>query len=146
MSLYGVQVAGESINASSAETVLMVVASASKRLKVRRWGVSFNGTDVTDTPVQVQLLRFTSNGSSSTSTPVKLDPSDVPSLSSVRSAFTAEPTTGDVLETHYVTPAGGNLIETYFDDAPVIEVSGRLGIRVLATDAVNVSAFLHFEE
>lgn len=146
MSLYAGQVTGEAVTAAVAETIIMVATSTSIRAKIRRWGVSFNGTDVTDAPVQVQLMRFTSNGSSSTGVPVKMDTSDVPALSAIRTAFTAEPTTSDVLETHFVSPAGGNLIETYFDDAPVVEVSGRIGIRVLANDAVNVSAFIHFEE
>ncbi len=146
MSLFAAQVTGEALAASTAETVLMISTGANKRAKIRRWGVSFNGTNVANTPVQVQLMRFTSAGSASSGTPLKLDESDVASLSTFRSAFSAEPTTSDVLESHFVTPAGGAVIETYFDDAPVVGVSGRLGIRVLGNDAVNVSAFIHFEE
>lgn len=146
MSLYAVQVTGEAIAASTAETILMVVAGSSKRVKVRRWGISFNGVDVTDAAVQVQLMRFSSNGTSSSSTPTKLDESEVASLAAVRTAFSAEPTTGDIIESHFVTPAGGNLVEVYYDDAPVVGVNGRIGIRVLAADAVNVSGFLVFEE
>lgn len=146
MSLYGAQVTGEALAAATAETVLMVVAGSTNRAKLRRWGVSFNGTDPTKTPVQVQLMRFTSNGSSTQGTPLKLDESAVSALSTYRSAFTAEPSTGDVLESVFVSPAGGLVVETYFDDAPVVGISGRLGIRVLGNDAVNVSAFMHFEE
>lgn len=146
MSLYSAQVTGEALAAATVETIIQIAASATKRARLRRWGISFNGVDVTDTPVQVQLMRFSSAGSSSSSTPLKLDEADVAPLATARSAFTAEPTTGDILESHYVSPAGGQLIETYFDDAPIIGVSGRLGVRILGNDAVNVSAFIHFEE
>lgn len=146
MSLYAAQVTGEALAASTAETVLMIFTGANARAKLRRWGISFNGADVTKTPVQVQLMRFTSNGSSSSGTPLKLNEADVASQSTFRSAFTAEPTTSDILESHFITPAGGEVIETYFDDAIVVGVNGRLGIRVLGNDAVNVSAYMHWEE
>lgn len=146
MSLYSAQVTGEALAAATVETIIMIATGTARRGRLRRWGISFNGTDVTDAPVQVQLMRFTSNGSSSSSTPLKLDEADVAPLATARSAFTAEPSTSDVLESHYVSPAGGQLIETYFDDAPIIGVSGRLGVRILGNDAVNVSAFMHFEE
>jgi hypothetical protein len=146
MSLYAAQVTGEALAAAAVETVLALAAGTTKRLKIRRWGVSFNGTNVANTPVQVQLIRITSAGSSTSGTPKKLDEADVAPLAAFLSAFTAEPSTGDVLEAHYVSPAGGQIIETYFDDAPIVGVSGRLAIRILGNDAVNASAFIHFEE
>jgi hypothetical protein len=133
MSLFAAQVTGEALAAAAVETVLSVTASASKRLKVRRWGVSFNGTNVANTPVQVQLIRLTADGSSATGTPKKMDEASENPLAAFRSSYSAEPSTGDILESHYVSPAGGQLIETYFDDAPVVGQSGRLGIRVQAT-------------
>lgn len=148
MTLLAAQVTGEALAAATVETVLVVASGAAKRLKIRRWGISFNGTNVTNAPVQVQLMRFTSAGTASTGTPQKMDEADVPVLSgsTFRSAFAAEPTTGAILESHYVSPAGGQLIENYFDDAPIVGVSGFLGLRVLGNDAVSVSAFIHYEE
>lgn len=145
MSLYAAQVTGEALAAATVETVMLVLAGTN-RCRLRRWGVSFNGTNVANSPVQVQLLRLTSNGSSSSAAPLKLDEADIAATATYRTSFTAEPSTSDVLESHYITPAGGLLVETYFDDAPVIGVNGRLGIRILGNDAVNVSAFMHFEE
>lgn len=150
MAQYSVTVTGEAVAAATVETILQVVAGASKPLWLSRWGISFNGADVTKTPVRVELLRLTSAGSSSAFTPLRLDPNSEAAMATARTAHTAEPTAGDVLEVHYITPAGGNLIEVYSpgwpDERPKVAVNGRLGIRVLANDAVNVSAFLLFEE
>jgi hypothetical protein len=150
MAHYSINVIGEAVAASTVETILQVVAPANKPVRVSRWGVSFNGVDVTDQPVRVELIRLTSAGTSSAFTPVKLNPNDEPAVSTARTAHTAEPTATDVLEAHYVSPAGGNLVEVYSagypDERPVAAPNGRIGIRVLAVDAVNVTAFLIFEE
>lgn len=149
MAHYSINVTGEAIAASAVETILQVVAGT-KPVRLSRWGISFNGTDVTDQPVRVELLRLTSAGTSSAYTPLKLDPTSEASLAAGRTAHTAEPTAGDVLEVHYITPAGGNLVEVYSagypDERPIVAPAGRLGIRVLAVDAVNVNAFLLFDE
>lgn len=150
MSFYSVNVVGEAVAASAVETIIQVVAPANRKIHLSRWGVSFNGVDVTDQPVRVELLRLSSAGTSSAFIPLKLDESDNAAQSTARTAHTAEPTAGDVLEVHYVAPAGGNLVEVYSagspDERPAIVANGRLGIRVLAVDAVNVNAFIIFEE
>ena len=150
MAHYSVNVTGEAIAASEVETILQVAAGSTKPLRVSRWGVSFNGVDVTKQPVRVELLRLTSDGTSSVFTPKKLDPNSEASIAVGRTAHTAEPVAGDVLEVHYVSPAGGYLVEAYSagypDERPIVAPNGRIGIRVLATDAVNVNAFLIFDE
>lgn len=150
MAHYSINVTGEAIAASTVETILQVVAGATKPVRLSRWGVSFNGVDVTDQPVRVELLRLTSAGTSSAFTPLKLDPNSEAAIATARTAHTAEPVAGDVLEVHYVSPAGGNLVEVYSagypDERVIVAPNGRLGIRVLAVDAVNVNAFLIFDE
>lgn len=150
MAHYGIQVTGEALAAATVETLLQVVAGASKPVRISRWGVSFNGVDVTDQPVRVELLRLTSAGTSSAFTPVKLDPNSEASMAAARTAHTAEPTAGDVLAVYYVSPAGGGIVEVYSpgypDERPIVAPNGRLGIRLLAVDAVNVNGFMFFEE
>lgn len=147
MSLFSINVSGEAIAASTAETIIQGVASASKAIDLVRWGISFNGAVVTDAPVLVELLRLTSAGTSSEFIPVKLDPASDNALMTGRSSHTAEPVSADVIEKHYVSPAGGNIILQYAPDERVrVAANGRLGIRVLAANAVNVSAFLIFNE
>lgn len=148
MAHYSVNVTGEAIAAGAVETLIRVVA-ATKPVRLSRWGVSFNGADVTKAPVRVELLRLTSAGTSSAFTPLKMDPNSEASLATARSAHTAEPTAGDVLVTLYVTPTGSYeqvFSPGYPDERPIVAPSGRLGIRVLSSDAWNASAFLIFEE
>lgn len=149
MAHYGVNVVGEAVAASTVETLIQVLAGT-KPAKISRWGVSFNGVNVTDQPVRVELIRLTSQGTSSAFTPVKLDPTSEASLASGRTSHTAEPVATDVIEVHYVTPAGGNLVEVYSpgypDERPIIAPAGRIGIRVLSTSALNANAFIIFEE
>lgn len=149
MAHFSINVTGEAVAASAVESILQVVAST-KPVRVSRWGVSFNGVDVTDQPVRVELIRMTSDGTSSAFVPKKLDPNSEASLATARTAHTAEPTVGDVIEVHYVSPAGGNIVEVYSagypDERPIVAPAGRIGIRVLAVDAVNVNAFLIFDE
>lgn len=149
MAHFSINVTGEALAASTVETVLQVVAGATKPVRVSRWGVSFNGVDVTDQPVRVELLRLTSDGTSSAYTPKKMDANSEASVATARTAHTAEPTAGDVLITAYVTPTGGYeqvFSPGYPDERPIAAPNGRIGIRVLGVDAVNVSAFLIFEE
>lgn len=147
MSLFSINVSGEAIAASIAETVIQGVASGSKSIDLVRWGISFNGAVVTDAPVLVELMRFTSAGTSSAFTPVKLDPASDPPLLTGRTSHTAEPTPAEVIEKYYVSPAAGGLVLQYAPDERVrVPVNGRLGIRVLATNAVNASAYLIFNE
>ncbi len=150
MAHYSINVTGEAVAAATVETIIQVVASASKPVRLSRWGVSFNGVTVTDQPARVELLRLSSAGTSSAFVPLKLDPNSEASLASARTSHTAEPTAGDVLEVHYITPAGGNIVEVfspgYPDERPIVAPNGRLGIRVLAVAAVNVNAFMLFEE
>lgn len=150
MAHYSINVLGEAVAASTVETIIQVVAGAAKPVRLARWGVSFNGVTVTDQPVRVELIRLTSAGTSSTFVPKKMDPNSEAAVAQGLTSHTAEPVAGDVLEVHYVSPAGGNLVEAYSagypDERPIVAPTGRLGIRVLAVNAVNVSAFIIFDE
>jgi hypothetical protein len=150
MAHYSVNVTAEAVAAATVETLIQVSAVGGKPFRVARWGVSFNGVTVTDQPVRVELIRLTSDGTSSAFTPKKMDPTTEVSLAQGRTSHTAEPVAGDVLEIHYVSPAGGNLVEAYSagypDERPYIQPAGRIGIRVLAAAAVNANAFIIFDE
>lgn len=147
MSLFSIAVSSEPLASSAVETVVQLATSASKSARLVRWSVSFTGTSPTDAPVRVDLLRQTSAGTSSAYTPKRLDPSSDASLATGLTAFTAEPVSGDVLETYQVTPYAGLLVMQYApDERPVVLASQRLGVRCLAAAAVNVSAYFVFEE
>lgn len=147
MSLYTINVRREALAAATAETVLQVVAPAGRPVSVIRWAVSFNGVTATDAPVQVDLLRLTSSGTSSAFTPVRLDPYSEVAAATARTAHTAEPSYGDVLETYEVTPYAGLLVVQYAPDERIkVGPGGRLGIRCSAPSAVACTAYLVFDE
>lgn len=146
-SLFSVNVVGEQLAANTAETALQVVAAANKGLEVVRWSVSFNGVSAADAPVRVELLRLSSAGTSSAFTPLKLDPASDAALATARTAHTAEPTVADILETYQVTPYGGLLVMQYAPDERVkVAANGRIGIRCLAPNVVDVTAYMIFSE
>jgi hypothetical protein len=147
MSNYVIVSQEETLNAATTETLLQLRSGAAKSTRVVRWGVSFNGVTITNQPVRVELIRQNSNGTASTVVPTKADPASDAPLGAGASAFTAEPTSAEVLEVHFVTPAAGNLIEAYApDERYVVAPNGRLGVRVLAADNVVANAFLVFAE
>lgn len=147
MSLHSVNVTAQAVAASTVQTLATVLASANKSVRLVRWGVSFNGADVAKAPIRVELLRLTSNGTSTSYTPKKIDPTSDAVMASGRTSFTAEPVAGDVLEVHYLSPAGGGIVEVYAPDERInVAPAGAVGVRVLASDAVNANVFLIFDE
>ncbi len=88
----------EELTASATETLVQVVAATNHQVKIKKWEVSFAGVTVTDEPIEVQLTRQSSAGTSSALTPVKWHDSDGDTIDATgRQDFTAEPTTGDIL-------------------------------------------------
>jgi hypothetical protein len=140
----------ETLTASATETVVMVKAAASKRLHVVEYGVSFNDVDAADPAVLVHLIRLTTDGTSTALTIVEEDTTTGESpLASAAKDFTAEPTAGAILRSHYVTPAAG-LIAVQFPlgDEIVVPVSGRIGIQCVTAAGVtpSVAAYIAFRE
>lgn len=135
---------------AAAKTVLQVVASATKRLQIKGFEVSFDGVDSTKTPVLVELIRQTTAGTSSVLTLVKHDEASEAAIGAALQTFTVEPTAGDIISSVYLSPAGG--IYSYqfpLGDEPVVAASGRIGIRVTTvagSGTPNVAAWLKFAE
>lgn len=148
MHQYYIRETAQALVAATVETLVQVTAPSTRRLQVVRWGISFNGITATDVPVQVDLLRLTTAGTASAFTPLKIDEADPAALASSQRAFTAEPTAGDVLESHFVTPVGGLIVIEYaFENRPVVAASGRIGIRANApTSGVSADCWLVWQE
>ncbi len=136
----------EALAAATAETVLQLVAAANHRVKVKEWGVFFDGVSVTAEPVLVEIVRQSTAGTSSALTPVKVDDSLPETLqTTARDKVTVEPTTGDVLDAVQVHPQQG-WKEVDSDYIYIVGGGDRLGIRVTAPAAVNCKASMKFEE
>lgn len=136
-----------SLTAATAKTVLQVFAPANQRVKIKGWGVYFDGTSVSAEPVQIQLIRQTNAGTMSAVTPAKSDdslPETVQSSASVDAS--AEPTNGDVLQYRNIHPQSGYEHVYGIGDEDWIKGGGRVAIRCTAPAAVNVIPWIKCEE
>lgn len=135
------------LSAATAKTVVQIVAPTNHRVRVKRWGVYFDGVSVTEAPVVVQFLRQTTAGTMSSLTPVKKDDSLAETLQvTAQHTATSEPTAGDVLEQVNVHPQ--HFYENVYPPGDEVIVGGgdRIAIKCTAPAAVNVIGKIEFEE
>lgn len=133
--------------AATAKTVLQLRAPANHRLKVLGWGIYFDGVAVDAAPVQIKLLRQTTDGTMTSVTALKLDDSlGETLLASGGKNATAEPTAGDVLEVKEIHPQQGYEKIYPMGQEPIVGGGDRIGILVTAPAGVNCEAEIKYEE
>ena len=137
----------EALAAATVETLIQLVAGANHSIKILGWGVFFDGISATAEPVQVELLRQTTAGTSSALTLVKLNDSNGDTLDTTAlQDFTAEPTASDILDMVEVHPQAGYEIKYPLGQEPICGAGDRIGIRATAPAIVNARAKIFFEE
>jgi len=132
--------------AATAKTIIQIIAPANHRLKIKRWGVFFDGISGTEEPVQVRLLRQTDAGTVSALTPVSQVVATETVQTTAGHTATVEPTAGDILDMAEVHPQSGYEVIIPFDMPIEIPGGGRVGIECTAPAIVNVRAKIIFEE
>jgi len=135
-----------SLLGATPKTVIQISAPANQRLKVKRWGIFFDGVNGSAEPVQVRLLRQTTAGTMSTMTPVKQVAGNETVQTTAQYNATAEPTAGDVIDVAEVHPQSGYEVIIPFDMPIEIPGGERIGIECTAPDAVNARGKIVFEE
>lgn len=141
------QTAEVALAAATAKTVVQIVAPSNHRLKILGVGLFFDGTSPTAEPVQVELARQSDAGTMSALTPVKRDDSIAESLqTTAQHTATAEPTTGDVIDSWQVHPQQGWEQFYPFGQEPIVGGGDRAALICTAPATVNVRAKLIFEE
>jgi hypothetical protein len=138
------------------KTLIQIATSAASAIRVKQWWVEFDGSTAA-TPIKVELIRHASGAATVTAfaaadiTKVN-DPNAVAAdiqLGTALSGYTASaegtPATLANLETHFVPPTGGLLIQYPLGQEPEIAVSTFLRLRVTAGAAVNAYAGITFE-
>lgn len=149
MGLYSVTAeAEEPLAAATAETVLQLRGGTNTKARLVEWGVSFDGVSATEQPVQVRLLRQTTDGTGTGANERLWDLDDpTPGVVGFHS-FTAEPTAGDVLAHYNVHPQAGLVMQYPLGREPIIDnaATSRLAIECTAPAAVNVAAYMVWEE
>jgi len=129
-----------------AKTVLQVIAPTNQRLKIKRWGVFFDGTSGTASAVQVRVLRQSGDGTFTSLTPVKQVAGSEVVQASAQHTATVEPTPSDVIDMAEVHPQSGYEVIIPFDMPLEIPGGTRVGIECTAPDGVNVRSKIVFEE
>ncbi len=133
--------------AATAETIIQIVSPANQRVKLKRWGVYFDGASATAVPVLVKLHVQTSAGTMSALTPAKWNSDDAETIqTTMQHTATAEPTTGAALEEKLVHPQQGYEIIYPLGDELVLPGGTKLGIVCTAPAIVNVRAEVYCEE
>ncbi len=140
------QTAEIALTAATAKTVLQLVAPANQRLKIKGWGVFFDGVSASAEPVQCRLLRQTTAGTMTSLTPVKLCAGSETVQATAQHTATVEPTAGDVLDPVEVHPQAGYEKQIPPDMKMEVPGGGRVGIECTAPAGVNVRAKIFFEE
>lgn len=133
--------------AATPKTVLQVKAPANHRVKIKGWGVYFDGTGVSAEPINVKLVRQSTAGTMSAVTPAKCDdslPETVQSTGSVNASV--EPATGEVLQFRNVHPQSGYEHIYGVGDEDIIKGGGYVGILCDAPAVVNVIPWIKCEE
>lgn len=141
--------AEEALAAATAETLIQLRGVTTTRAKLIAWGVSFDGVTAAAAPVEVRLVRQSTDGTASAASEIKADESAPAALLTAFHSFTAEPTTTDVFEHHEIHPQGGNLIREYRPGTePIVNnlTTSRLAIIATAPAIVNVVAWMQWEE
>lgn len=134
---------------TSAKTLLQLVAASNHGVLVDEISISFAGTNNTNAPIRVDVLRQTTAGTMTTSASTIVkdpDDSDETLQTTRQDTATAEPTAGDILMTEYVHPQTGYTWQAPFGRPIKIGGGDRLGIRVTAANDVNAVVRVRGEE
>jgi hypothetical protein len=149
MELYTITATDVPLSAGTAKTVLQLRTPSNRRARLVEWSVSFDGTVGSNTPVKVELMRQTSAGTGTGITPVAMDAASPAALCSAAGNHSAEPGYGNRLEVLRLTPNAGLVVIPFSvirEERPIVPTSSFVGIVCTAAQAVNVTAYIIFEE
>lgn len=136
--------------AATAKTVYQIIAASNHRIKIKAWGVYFDGATATNVPVVVKLDRQTTaiGGSPTAATLKKIEPGAAETVQTTGaiSAGGAEPTTTDNMKTIEVHPQSSYEEQCPPGDEYIVAGGARLGIVCNAPNVVNVVAWVRIEE
>lgn len=148
----GAAAAGDQVAlvATTAKTILEVMASTTDRVLLKQWWIEFDGTSAAATPVKVELCRssaaITGTAYASLAAEPKVHDFAVTATATVRWNATAEGTVTDVIEVHRIPPTGGLLMQYPLGGEITGGASTGIRIRCYAPAAVNATAGFMWEE
>ena len=107
--------------------------------------VGFKGTNPSDAPIRVRVLKQTTAGTATARTPAKTAGGSTTLQSTGQENATAEPTAGNVLYDQNVHPQSG-VDKSLLGQGWELDGGERIGIEVTAAVSVNCDATIGFEE
>jgi len=135
---------------SSMKTVLKVITPSSHAIKIKEWGVFFDGVSVTAEPVNVALCIYSTDETSWTNAAVTAVQRSGPAIVSQcviqTLATSSSHGSSGVLAGLEVHPQSGYQEKFGFGDEIVIGGAKAVGIQCTAATTVNVKATLVYEE
>ena len=135
------------LSAGVAKTVLSAQAAANHRVLLKSIKVFFKGIVTTDTPVKVELIRLSSDGTATGATEVKVNEGDNETIQTTgKHTYTVEPTVGDVIEVWEVHPQTGLVVFYPQGEEPVVIGGNVIGLRCTAAQAQTVAANFTIDE
>lgn len=138
----------EVANITTAKTIIGIGAAANHRVHIKKIKLGLKGTTVTNEPVTVDYIRFTTDGTATAGAPVKSNPRDPESLQGdFVHTYTVEPSVGLAVEESFTLHPQGSVIEELPIERPIEIEGGKFwGIRLTADNAVTAIATVVCEE
>lgn len=145
------------LSASTAKTVLLILAAAANQPSIAEFGVSFDGVTASAVPALVELTTGTAGGAGTPRTTLAAGhqirgwPAQT-SQTTAGDTYSGEPTTELVAKKWYVSPNGGLfVVQSPLGREPTGLVTAATdghtwGVRVTASATVNCHAYIEFEE
>jgi len=140
------------LSAGVAKTSLQITAPTNQRLKVKEYGLFFDGTVSNASPVEIKIARQSSPGVSlvsATPAPNEQELTESVQSTALTGSLTTqtEPTTGSILET-FTCPAFQGQYQYVATPGQEIIVKGgqSLGFICNSPSAINVRGFVKYEE
>jgi hypothetical protein len=133
----GVSVASD----TNPHTVLQITSPSNQRVKIKSFEIGFKGTVTTDAPLQIRLLRQTSAGTGTSTTPVNTDGKSETIQSTAGRAFSAEPTAGNVLWECSCHPQWSTGKAFPISEEFIVPGGGRVGLEVTIPSGGANTAF-----
>jgi hypothetical protein len=131
---------------TSAKTLIELATTATMRATVLSWWVEFEGVSGTATPITVKIRRGSAAITGTSLTVRQYTDKYDAAATTARHTATAEGTATDTLETHYVHPQSGILIQYPMDREIQIPINGFLRLEVTAAASVNAAAGIVWQE
>lgn len=146
--LYWATADAMALTATVAKTGIELGTSSTNRIKIFEWWVEYDGVNAANTPVKVEVGRFSAGVTTASSyTASKYDTADGAATATAKTNATVEGagTASDVF-LHRVPPTGGLYVQYPLGRELVVGTSAFFRIRLTAAQAVNVTAGVSWEE